>query len=130
MGSDKKLLTTREYSERTGISVSEVARRLRQGRLEGRKRSGRWWIPVSALDGAPSASAAGGIAARGRNDAPAPAAPRTLSVAEFSELTYLTETGVLQWLKRGRLKGRRSEDGRWEVDADNLETADVRRLLR
>jgi hypothetical protein len=125
MGSDKKLLTTREYSERTGIPVSEVARRLRQGRLEGRKRSGRWWIPVSALDEAPSASAA-----RGRNDAPAPAAPRTLSVAEFSELTYLTETGVLQWLKRGRLKGRRSEDGRWEVDADNLETADVRRLLR
>ena len=51
-------------------------------------------------------------------------------MAEFSELTYLTETGVLQWLKRGRLKGRRSEDGRWEVDADNLETADVRRLLR
>jgi hypothetical protein len=52
------------------------------------------------------------------------------SVAEFSAMTYLTEYGVMEWLKQGRLKGQQDEKGSWQVDAANLEVADVKRLVR
>jgi hypothetical protein len=57
-------------------------------------------------------------------------AAKFFSVAEFSAMTYLTEYGVMQWLKEGRLTGQQDEKGAWQVDAANLEVPDVKRFVR
>ncbi len=60
----------------------------------------------------PAAPPAAPPAAEAPAPEPAPPAPpetppeRTYSVAEFAAMTYLTEKGVSEWLKSGRLKGR------------------------
>jgi myosin heavy subunit len=65
-----------------------------------------------------------------------PAAPKSakaaksFSVAEFADLTYLTENGVMQWLQQGLLKGQQNAGGAWQVDASNLEVPNVKRLVR
>ena len=62
---------------------------------------------------------------------PKPAkAAKFFSVAEFADMTYLTENGVMQWLKQGLLKGQQDEKGAWQVDASNLEVPNVKRLVR
>jgi len=70
---------------------------------------------------------------------PAPAAPRvpeiraeekTYSISEFAAMTYLTENGVAEWLKAGRIKGFQKEKGEWRVLESNLRVADISRLLR
>lgn len=40
----------RQAAERIGITESGVRERLRQGRLEGRKWDGRWYVSAAALD--------------------------------------------------------------------------------
>ena len=63
----------------------------------------------------------------------APKAPKTaksFSVAEFADMTYLTENGVMQWLQQGLLKGQQNANGAWQVDASNLEVPNVKRLVR
>jgi outer membrane biosynthesis protein TonB len=63
--------------------------------------------------------------------APKPAETKKFfSVAEFSDMTYLTEYGVMQWLKQGLLKGQQNEKGDWQIDASNLEVPNVMRLVR
>ena len=57
-------------------------------------------------------------------------AVKFFSVAEFADMTYLTENGVMQWLKQGLLKGQQDEKGAWQVDASNLEVPNVKRLVR
>ena len=52
------------------------------------------------------------------------------SVIEFVDMIYLTEFGVMEWLKQGRLLGQQIAGGEWKVEAANLETPDVKRLLR
>ncbi len=59
-----------------------------------------------------------------------PKAAKTFSVAEFADMTYLTENGVMQWLKQGLLKGQQNAKGEWQVDASNLEVPNVKRLVR
>jgi len=62
---------------------------------------------------------------------PKPAkAAKFFSVAEFADMTYLTENGVMQWLKQGLLKGQQDEKGDWQVEASNLEVPNVKRLVR
>ena len=64
------------------------------------------------------------------------AAPKTakttksFSVAEFANMTYLTENGVMEWLQQGLLKGQQNARGAWQVDASNLEVPNVKRLVR
>ncbi len=65
----------------------------------------------------------------------APAVPeaapeKTYTMAEFVAMTYLTEKGVAEWLKSGRLKGRQMEGGQWVVFESNLQVPDISRLLR
>jgi hypothetical protein len=55
---------------------------------------------------------------------------QTYSVSEFSSLTYLTEYGVLEFLKKGRLQGVRDEKGQWRLGADNLRNPGMRHLIR
>ena len=58
------------------------------------------------------------------------ASVKTYSVAEFADMTYLTEHGVKQWLQQGRLLGQKNENGEWLVDAANLDVPNVKRLVR
>ena len=57
-------------------------------------------------------------------------ATKSFSVAEFADMTYLTENGVMQWLQQGLLKGQQNAKGAWQVDASNLEVPNVKRLVR
>jgi excisionase family DNA binding protein len=72
-------------------------------------------------------------------EAPAPAARRepeirkeekTYTIPDFAAMTYLTEKGVAEWLKIGRIKGVQKENGEWRVLEGNLQVADISRLLR
>ena len=70
-------------------------------------------------------------AAAEKKATPKPAEARKFfSVAEFVDMTYLTENGVMQWLKQGLLKGQQDEKGDWQVDAANLEVPNIKRLVR
>jgi hypothetical protein len=132
MGKSDNWLTSGEFAARSGMTPAAVTRMLREGRLRGSKQSGKWLIPESEIPAAcppPTAPSAGSTPAP-RADAGPPSTGRTLSVAEFSAMTYLTETGVRQWLKCGRLIGRLGEDGQWQVEATSLALPDVQRLLR
>jgi len=60
----------------------------------------------------------------------AKAAAKAYSIAEFAAMTYLTETGVTQWLKQGRLVGRQNDQGEWLIESANLDVPDVKRLVR
>ena len=55
---------------------------------------------------------------------------KTFSVAEFSEMTYLTEKGVNDWLKQGKLNGEKNEKGDWLVDAASLQLPFMKKLIR
>jgi phage antirepressor YoqD-like protein len=57
-------------------------------------------------------------------------AAKSFSVAEFADMTYLSENGVMQWLKQGLLIGQQNDKGAWQVDASNLEVPNVKRLVR
>ena len=151
MAQDKKLLTTKEFATRTGIPTAKVSRLIREGKIKAEKKSGKWMIHPSQLKvqivqktGSSSASK------RGKTTAKAPqkkaaagvdksASPekdkvvldqRTYTIAEFAEMTYLTEFGVGLWLKQGRLAAKQNEKGQWLIDASNLQVPDVKRLIR
>ncbi len=55
---------------------------------------------------------------------------KSFSVAEFANMTYLTENGVMQWLQQGLLKGQQNARGEWQIEASNLEVPNVKRLVR
>ena len=57
-------------------------------------------------------------------------ATKSLSVAEFADMTYLTENGVMQWLRQGLLKGQQNAKGDWQIEASNLEVPNIKRLVR
>jgi hypothetical protein len=85
--------------------------------------------PVSSPKKAPPQAEKAAVAEKKAPAQPAKAA-KFFSVAEFSAMTYLTEYGVMQWLKEGKLKGQQDEKGAWQVDAANLEVPNVRRFVR
>jgi len=131
MGPNEPLLTAKEFASRSGLPVAQVTKMLRENKIEGHKQSGKWMIPASALENTGEAPppAAPQKAAPAKT-APPVQAPRSMSVSEFSAKTYLTEAGVIQWLKNSRLKGTRTAGGEWRVDAASLELPAVKHLLR
>jgi len=135
-------MSTAEFAKTAGIPAATVSKLIRDGKLKAAKVSGRWRIDRSQLK-------AKAVAAVGRPAAakPAPVAPKSpspkkpaaaksapprkaFSIAEFVAMTYLTEKGVRNWLKTGRLRGQKAADGEWTVDAGNLQVADIARLVR
>jgi excisionase family DNA binding protein len=60
----------------------------------------------------------------------APSEEKTYTISDFAAMTYLTEKGVAEWLKIGRLKGIQKENGEWWVLECNLQVPDISRLLR
>ena len=131
MGPKDTLLTTKEFAARSGMTVQQVTRMLRDNRLKGHKQSGRWMIPADQVPSAGSEPAGTPPAPEPATVASQPApAGQSMSVAEFSAKTYLTESGVLQWLKRGRLQGHQASGGEWRIDAASLASPYLRHLLR
>jgi excisionase family DNA binding protein len=59
-----------------------------------------------------------------------PPTEKTYSVSEFAAMTYLTEKGVSEWLKSGKLEGITTEGGEWRVQASNLQVPSISRLVR
>ena len=55
---------------------------------------------------------------------------KTIPLADFVSMTYLTENGVKEWLKQGRLTGLQADSGEWMIEAANLEVPDIKRLMR
>lgn len=145
MGKKTEALTTSQFSEITGIPVSRVTKMVRQGKIRGTKQAGRWMIANDQLDAkalqALTATASPTARPKPEKKKSAPAAPatsspsasvsvKTYSVSEFAAMTFLTDYGVTQWLKRGRLRGRKDGKGIWQVDAANLDQPHVKHLVR
>jgi len=59
-----------------------------------------------------------------------PPAEKTYSMSEFEAVTYLTQKGVSEWLKSGKLKGVKTESGEWRVLASNLQVPSISHLVR
>lgn len=139
MPKKSKKLTTREFSSQTGIPVSMVTQMIRDGKIKASKISGRWQIPEEQLgnpavrDPSDAGPAAGRTKTSGEKHSAPPAAPpsaQRITVRDFSARTYLTDFGVVQYLKQGRLKGGRDESGQWWVDAASLTDPSLQHLLR
>lgn len=125
-GADTQL-TTKAFSDRSGIPMATVQKWLRSGKLTGTKIGNRWYISPAELtrieDASPSPPPAD-HPPEGLKDA------ERFSVAEFSALTYLTEVGVQRWLRAGRLEGHVAEDGSCWVSAGSLRLPHMRHLIR
>ena len=118
MTDEQNFMTTREFSLKTGRSVSSITRMLREGKLKGKKVSGKWLIQESPTPDKPDVSAQ--------------SADQTTRypLDDFARMTFLTPYGVELWLKEGRLIGERDNEGNWYVDAESLKIPNVKRLIR
>jgi len=153
MTKQDQFLTTGEFASKAGIPTSSVTKLIRKGRIKAEKKSGKWMISPDQLKtkavqesikpGKKTAAkktgkstgkkAAVNKPAPTKEDKPAKAkttAGKMYTVAEFAGMTYLTEFGVKEWLKQGRLTGQQAAGGEWQIDAANLELPDVKRLVR
>jgi hypothetical protein len=148
MAKDNQLLSTGEFASLAGIPTSSVTKLIREGKIKAEKKAGKWMIRPHQLHvkavqeflestrPAPKKASppAARIAPPNKREKPAEAQPtavrKTYSIAEFAGMTYLTELGVKQWLKQGRLLGQKNENGDWLVDAANLDVPNVKRLVR
>jgi excisionase family DNA binding protein len=134
-------LTTREFAERTGLSVSTVSKYIRDGKIKGNKESGRWMIPedqigrVRESDSGPSAPPSAeksnkpAASAEPKAEKPSPGG-KSYTVEEFSHLTFLTPKGVVKYLKEGILDGTKGEGDQWRVAGDSLENPQIAHLIR
>ncbi len=133
MAKTEKTLTTGEFSQKTGIAVSTITQMLRLNKIRGEKRSGKWAIYESELQHSAVVTQKdrGGISASVGPIFNTPvAAPKAYDVETFVQMTYLTEKGVRQWLKTGRLSGRPGADGKVLVDTANLDRPELQHLIR
>jgi hypothetical protein len=136
MKSNPSDLSTKKFSALTGIPAAQIARWLREGRLLGAKKSGRWYIPHDQLQApcilhrqkSTKPSAKPGTTAQTATDSKDTHAH--YSVEGFAQMTYLTEWGVRDWLKKGMLSGQKNDKGEWRIGAENLASPSIKRLLR
>jgi predicted site-specific integrase-resolvase len=135
----EKLLSTQAFAKKAGVSAGTVSKWLRSGKIKGTKQSGRWMIDAGELDsvgGTKSFDPKEKSAAKKAAAKPKAAARKaklygkTFSVEEFCTMTYLTEYGILKWVKQGKLSSTRDESGQLRIDASNLENASIRHLIR
>ncbi|MCB2146201.1 MAG: helix-turn-helix domain-containing protein [Deltaproteobacteria bacterium] len=133
MAENGKALTTGEFSKITGIPVSTITQMLRQGKIQGEKKSGKWAIFESELQKTPM------VTRKDRGELSESLIPgfttpavggKGYDIETFAQMTYLTEKGVRQWLKAGRLSGGADADGNVFVDAANLDRPELQHLLR
>jgi len=136
-------LTTSEFAGRTGLSASTVSQYIRDGKINGKKESGRWMIPESEVGRfkkdqaggdepktSPAAAGAAPVEKKPEKKSVPAAGGKAYTVEEFSRLTFLTPSGVLKYLKEGLLAGTPGADGKWQVAAENLQSKRIRHLIR
>ena len=132
MADNDNTLTTADFSKQTGLAVSTVTKMLRQGKIKGQKRAGKWAIYAGELQN--PTLMRGKHAEASISPVPASSASignsTTYDVETFARMTYLTEYGVRQWLRIGRLKGAIVSGGEMRVDAANLKRPEFQHLLR
>ena len=151
MAKKSELLTSAKFAKKTGLTTAAVSKLIRDGKIKATKKSGKWMIDPDQLNakavkaasksGKPKtkkkaakpipkkAATESKKAAEPKADKPA-GAQKSFSIAEFAGMTYLTEKGVAEWLKLGRLTGSQDAQGDWRIDAANLEAAPIKRLVR
>lgn len=128
-------LSTKEFSNITGLPISVITKMLRAGQLIGEKNSGKWVIfkdqrqPISSLN-PPHCPGTDKNALPITLVSTSESLNKNYSISEFSQITYLTEFGVREWLKIGKIKGHMDEKGCWRVDAENLKLPILQHLLR
>ena len=151
MAKKSELLTSSEFSSKTGISKSKISKMIREGKIKAEKKSGKWMISPDQLNAkavrkavkpdqpSPKKKAATSKSKKAPSTAKkstaatvesAAGTKKSFSIAEFVQMTYLTEKGVSEWLKSGRLAGQQNDKGEWRIEAANLEKPDVKRLVR
>jgi len=146
MTKQEQFLTTGEFASKAGITTSSVTKLIRKGKIKAEKKSGKWMISPDQLESQavqgsnkPSKKTDNPTGKKTTVCKPAPTpkdntakakAGKMYTVAEFAGMTYLTEFGVKEWLKQGRLTGRQAAGGEWQVEAANLEIPNVKRLVR
>ncbi len=159
MAKKSKLLTTGEFSKLSGISASTLNKWIRDKKIKAEKQSGKWMIGEDQLKSkdvlafgksTPVKPAAGGkkkspkparklveVATKSKKTTKPDKAPKkpsagtkTYTIDEFSKMTYLTDFGVREFLKKGRLKGEIDAGGTWKVFAENLLDPLIKHLVR
>ena len=149
MAKKSELLTSAKFAKKTGLTTAAVSKMIRKGKIKAVKKSGKWMIDPDQLNvkAVAEASKTGKPAAKKKAAKPKPekapakkstapkgdmpgAAMKSFSIPEFAGMTYLTEKGVAEWLKTGRLSGSQDDQGDWRVDAANLDVASIQRLVR
>lgn len=148
MAKKTQFLTTAEFASKTGIPTASVSKLIRAGKISAEKKSGKWMIPPDQLNvsavkaaGKPGPKATQPAPKKSAAAKPPPAddrsraasqktAEKEYTISEFAGLTYLTEFGVREWLKKGRLTGRQATGGEWLIDAANLAAPAFRHLVR
>ena len=152
MATKGQLLTTGEFANQAGISSSKVTALIRNGKIKAEKKSGKWMISSSELKAAMALSKKGKSVSKkkpSKSASPKAATPKkttptkkttpagemtsaakSYTLAQFVKMTYLTENGVKDWLRQGRLSGRQDETGEWVIDAANLDAPYMKRLMR
>ena len=156
MAKKSELLTSAKFAKKTGLTTAAVSKLIRDGKIKATKKSGKWMIDPDQLKAkAVKAASKPGKQKAKKKDAkskpkkaaskpPKAAQPKvaepkaekpatgqkSYSIAEFAGMTYLTEKGVAEWLKLGRLTGSQDDRGDWRIDAANLDTAPIKRLVR
>ena len=136
MPEPRKLFTAQEFADKAGVSSGTVSKWLRNGIINGQKKSGKWSIDAAELA---KVTDKGGKSSTAAKAGPSSSKPqpqinvrsaKSYSIQEFSEMTYLTEFGVRKWLKEGRLEKALDSQGNVRVDGANLEKPHVKRLVR
>jgi predicted site-specific integrase-resolvase len=149
MAGKSELLTSAEFAKKTGLATSTVSKLIREGKIKATKKSGKWMIGTDQLNakavtaaskpGKPSAKKKAAKPKKVATPAKKSTAPKadkpaagmkSFSIAEFAGMTYLTEKGVAEWLKVGRLTASQDDQGAWRIDAANLDVAGIKRLVR
>ena len=141
MAKQDQFLTTGEFASKAGIPTSSVTKLIRQGKIKAEKKSGKWMILPDQLNEQAVLNSSKPAKKKATLNKPAVTqkdkfakaktiAGKMYTVAEFAGLTYLTEFGVQEWLKQGRLSGQQAAGGEWKIDAANLELPGVKRLVR
>ena len=141
MAKQDQFLTTGEFASKAGIPTSSVTKLIRQGKIKAEKKSGKWMILPDQLNeqavlnsSKPAKKKATlkkpAVTQKDKSAKAKTIAGKMYTVAEFAGLTYLTEFGVKEWLKQGRLSGQQAAGGEWKIDAANLELPGVKRLVR
>ena len=142
MATKSQLLTTSEFASQAGIASAKISKLIREGKIKAEKKSGKWMISSSEVKVAQGLLKKAKPAPKKKTPRPAPkkaaaaktsappekakptkgktSAANAIPLADFVNMTYLTENGVKKWLKQGRLTGLQNESGRMKVDSAAL----------